>query len=140
MCLFANDECLKSCVCACVCVRACACVCVRVCVCVCACVCVRVCVCARVCRRVAPLQELRQDAELQEGNLGWLRTRMAALIEVCSDSDGQRHGGALGKLSVDFKGLLASLSEVRASTTSTFDLPCTHSPRRHIGEAQTGLC
>ncbi|KAG7263985.1 hypothetical protein CRUP_026786 [Coryphaenoides rupestris] len=29
-----------------------------------------------------PLQELRQDAELQEGNLGWLRTRMAALIEA----------------------------------------------------------
>ena len=58
------------------------------------------------------LQELRQDAELQEGNLGWLRTRMAALIEVCSDSDGQRHGGALSKLSVDFKGLITSLSEV----------------------------
>ena len=61
---------------------------------------------------VLNLQELRQDAELQEGNLGWLRTRMAALIEVCSDSDGQRHGGALGKLYVDFKGLIASLSEV----------------------------
>jgi len=80
-----------------------------------------------VCRVALPLQELRQDAELQEGNLGWLRTRMAALIEVCSDSDGQRHGGALGKLSVDFKGLLASLAEVRGrggrGWTLTFDLP-----------------
>lgn len=57
-------------------------------------------------------QELRNDAELQEGNLGWLKARMAALIEICADSDGQRQGSALSKLSTDFKGLLASLSEV----------------------------
>lgn len=58
------------------------------------------------------VQELRNDAELQEGNLGWLKARMATLIEVCADSDGQRQGSALSKLSTDFKGLLASLSEV----------------------------
>ncbi|KAG7263980.1 hypothetical protein CRUP_026781 [Coryphaenoides rupestris] len=67
------------------------------------------------------ITELRQDAELQEGNLGWLRTRMAALIEVCSDSDGQRHGGALGKLSVDFKGLLASLMEAEKMVLAVGD-------------------
>lgn len=58
------------------------------------------------------VQELRNDAELQEGNLGWLKARMATLIEICADSDGQRQGSALSKLSTDFKGLLASLSEV----------------------------
>lgn len=58
------------------------------------------------------VQELRNDAELQEGNLGWLKARMAVLIEICADSDGQRQGSALSKLSTDFKGLLASLSEV----------------------------
>lgn len=58
------------------------------------------------------LQELRNDAELQEGNLGWLKARMAVLIEICSDTDAQRQGSALNKLSSDFKGLLASLSEV----------------------------
>lgn len=58
------------------------------------------------------LQELRNDAELQEGNLGWLKARMAVLIEISADSDGQRQGSALIKLSADFKGLLASLSEV----------------------------
>lgn len=58
------------------------------------------------------VQELRNDAELQEGNLGWLKARMAVLIEIAADSDGQRQGSALSKLSADFKGLLASLSEV----------------------------
>lgn len=58
------------------------------------------------------LQELRNDAELQEGNLGWLKARMSVLIEICADSDGQRQGSALRKLSADFKGLLASLFEV----------------------------
>lgn len=58
------------------------------------------------------VQELRNDAELQEGNLGWLKARMAVLIEISAESDGQRQGSALGKLSADFKGLLASLSEV----------------------------
>lgn len=57
-------------------------------------------------------QELRNDAELQEGNLGWLKARMAVLIEICTDSDAQRQGSALSKLSNDFKGLLASLFEV----------------------------
>lgn len=58
------------------------------------------------------MQELRNDAELQEGNLGWLKARMAALIEICADSDGQKQGSALSKLSADFKGLLTSLLEV----------------------------
>lgn len=58
------------------------------------------------------VQELRNDAELQEGNLGWLKARMAALIEICADSDGQKQGSALSKLSADFKGLLTSLLEV----------------------------
>lgn len=58
------------------------------------------------------VQELRNDAELQEGNLGWLKARMAVLIEISAESDGQRQGNALVKLSADFKGLLASLSEV----------------------------
>lgn len=58
------------------------------------------------------VQELRNDAELQEGNLGWLKARMSALIEICADSDGQKQGSALNKLSADFKGLLTSLLEV----------------------------
>lgn len=62
--------------------------------------------------RCCRVQELRNDAELQEGNLGWLKARMAVLIEICADSDAQRQGSALSKLSSDFKGLLASLSEV----------------------------
>lgn len=37
---------------------------------------------------------------------------MAVLIEICADSDAQRQGSALSKLSTDFKGLLASLLEV----------------------------
>lgn len=37
---------------------------------------------------------------------------MAVLIEISADGDGQRQGSALSKLSADFKGLLASLSEV----------------------------
>lgn len=63
------------------------------------------------------MQELRNDAELQEGNLGWLKAQMAVLIEICADSDGQRQGSALGKLSTDFKGLLASLFEVGEAFT-----------------------
>lgn len=59
------------------------------------------------------LQSLRNDAELQEGSVSWLKTRLAALIEVCTESDTQRQGAALSKLSNDFKGLLTSLSEVR---------------------------
>lgn len=59
------------------------------------------------------LQSLRNDAELQEGNMSWLKTRLSALIEVCTESDAQRQGAALSKLSTDFKGLLISLSEVR---------------------------
>jgi len=59
------------------------------------------------------VQELRNDAELQEGNLGWLKARMAVLIEICADADAQRQGSALSKLSADFKGLLVSLLEVR---------------------------
>lgn len=62
-------------------------------------------------------QELRNDAELQEGNLGWLKARMAVLIEICADSDAQRQGSALSKLSTDFKGLLASLMEVGGTFT-----------------------
>lgn len=58
------------------------------------------------------VQELRNDAELQEGNLGWLKARMAVLMEISADSEAQRQGSALSKLSTDFKGLLASLSEV----------------------------
>lgn len=58
------------------------------------------------------LQELRNEAELQEGNLAWLKARMAVLIEICADSDAQRQGSTLNKLSADFKGLLASLVEV----------------------------
>lgn len=58
------------------------------------------------------VQELRNEAELQEGNLGWLKARMAVLIEISAESDSQRQGSALSKLSADFKGLLASLSEV----------------------------
>lgn len=66
---------------------------------------------------VCCVQELRNDAELQEGNLGWLKARMAVLIEICADSDAQRQGSALSKLSTDFKGLLASLIEVSAALT-----------------------
>lgn len=58
------------------------------------------------------MQELRNEAELQEGNLGWLNARMADLIEVSADDDAQRQGAALTKLSADLKGLVASLSEV----------------------------
>lgn len=68
------------------------------------------------------VQELRNDAELQEGNLGWLKARMAVLIEICADSDGQRQGSALSKLSTDFKGLLASLSEVGEALSHKSDI------------------
>ncbi|KTF86542.1 hypothetical protein cypCar_00031801, partial [Cyprinus carpio] len=57
------------------------------------------------------IESLRNDAELQEGNMSWLKTRLSALIEVCTESDAQRQGAALSKLSTDFKGLLISLSE-----------------------------
>uniref|UniRef100_A0A3P9ISW1 Nesprin-1 spectrin repeats region domain-containing protein n=1 Tax=Oryzias latipes TaxID=8090 RepID=A0A3P9ISW1_ORYLA len=57
------------------------------------------------------IAELRNEAELQEGNLGWLNARMADLIEVSADDDAQRQGAALTKLSADLKGLVASLSE-----------------------------
>lgn len=63
------------------------------------------------------VQELRNDAELQEGNLGWLKARMAVLIEISADSDAQRQASALSKLSTDFKGLLASLLEVSKAFT-----------------------
>lgn len=71
------------------------------------------------------VQELRNDAELQEGNLGWLKARMAALIEICADSDAQRQGSALGKLSTDFKGLLASLLEVGETSKCFINVPDT---------------
>lgn len=72
------------------------------------------------------VQELRNDAELQEGNLGWLKARMAVLIEICADSDGQRQGSALSKLSTDFKGLLASLLEVGEAFTCLTKVPDTN--------------
>lgn len=43
---------------------------------------------------------------------------MAALIEVCADSDSQRQSSALSKLSTDFKNLLVSLMEVSVDTFS----------------------
>lgn len=69
------------------------------------------------------VQELRNDAELQEGNLGWLKARIAVLIEICADSDAQRQGSALSKLSTDFKGLLASLFEVGAAFSCFIRVP-----------------
>ncbi|XP_056332375.1 LOW QUALITY PROTEIN: nesprin-1 [Danio aesculapii] len=57
------------------------------------------------------IESLRNDAELQEGNVSWLKNRLAALIEICTESDAQRQGAVLSKLSNDFKGLLTSLSE-----------------------------
>lgn len=77
------------------------------------------------------LQELRDDAELHEGNLSWLKARMAVLIEISADSDAQRQGNALSKLSTDLKGLLTSLLEVgkgytvllRYQTQSTYYIP-----------------
>ncbi|MED6243845.1 hypothetical protein ATANTOWER_028273 [Ataeniobius toweri] len=65
----------------------------------------------------ATITELRNDAELQEGNLAWLKARMAVLIEICAESDAQRQGSTLSKLSADFKGLLASLFEVTGQQT-----------------------
>lgn len=62
---------------------------------------------------LSPLQELRNDAELQEGNLGWLKSRLAVLIEICSETDAQSQAGAINKLSTNFKGLLSYLTEVR---------------------------
>ncbi|XP_034001986.1 nesprin-1-like, partial [Trematomus bernacchii] len=56
-------------------------------------------------------KELRAEAALQEGNLSWLKARMAALTEVSADGDAQRNGDALNKLCSDFKALLASLLE-----------------------------
>lgn len=76
------------------------------------------------------VQELRNDAELQEGNLSWLKARMAALIEICADSDAQRQGSALSKLSTDFKGLLASLMEVSETSTCCF-VTCDQTQFRH---------
>uniref|UniRef100_A0A3P8TBD4 Calponin-homology (CH) domain-containing protein n=1 Tax=Amphiprion percula TaxID=161767 RepID=A0A3P8TBD4_AMPPE len=59
--------------------------------------------------------------KLQEGNLGWLKARMAVLIEICADSDAQRQGSALSKLSTDFKGLLASLIEAEKMVLAVGD-------------------
>uniref|UniRef100_A0A3P9C6C0 Calponin-homology (CH) domain-containing protein n=1 Tax=Maylandia zebra TaxID=106582 RepID=A0A3P9C6C0_9CICH len=59
--------------------------------------------------------------KLQEGNLGWLKSRMAVLIEICADSDAQRQGSALSKLSTDFKGLLASLLEAEKMVLAVGD-------------------
>lgn len=59
------------------------------------------------------LQSIRNDAELQEGNVSWLKSRLAVLIEISTVNDAQRQAGALTKLSTDFKSLLSSLSEVR---------------------------
>ena len=57
-------------------------------------------------------QALRSEAELQDGNVGWLKARLAALSELCWEADTERHGDSLSKLSSDFKGLLTSLMEV----------------------------
>ncbi|KAJ8275253.1 hypothetical protein COCON_G00098780 [Conger conger] len=57
------------------------------------------------------IEELRRDAEEQEGNLGWLKARLAALIEVCTDGEAKKQGAALTKLSADFKALISSLAE-----------------------------
>ncbi|KAK6304736.1 hypothetical protein J4Q44_G00253220 [Coregonus suidteri] len=59
----------------------------------------------------ATITELRNDVEMQEGNLGWLKSRLAVLIEICSETDAQRQAGALNKLSTNFKGLLSYLTE-----------------------------
>ncbi|XP_037550764.1 nesprin-1 [Nematolebias whitei] len=67
------------------------------------------------------IMELRNDAELQEGNLGWLKARMAVLIEICADSDAQRQGSTLSKLSTDFKGLLTSLLEAEKMVLAVGD-------------------
>uniref|UniRef100_A0A3Q0QYZ0 Calponin-homology (CH) domain-containing protein n=1 Tax=Amphilophus citrinellus TaxID=61819 RepID=A0A3Q0QYZ0_AMPCI len=56
-----------------------------------------------------------------KGNLGWLKSRMAVLIEICADSDAQRQGSALSKLSTDFKGLLASLLEAEKMVLAVGD-------------------
>ncbi len=53
---------------------------------------------------------------------------MAVLIEICADSDAQRQGSALSKLSTDFKGLLASLIEVGEAFTCC----CQKQYRHHI--------
>uniref|UniRef100_A0A8C7ULC6 Spectrin repeat containing, nuclear envelope 1b n=1 Tax=Oncorhynchus mykiss TaxID=8022 RepID=A0A8C7ULC6_ONCMY len=49
--------------------------------------------------------------KLQEGNLGWLKSRLAVLIEICSETDAQSQAGAINKLSTNFKGLLSYLTE-----------------------------
>nr|XP_057913481.1 nesprin-1 isoform X6 [Doryrhamphus excisus] len=67
------------------------------------------------------ITELRNDAELQEGNLSWLKARMAALIEICANSDAERQSGALNKLSTDFKGLLTSLIEAEKMVLAVGD-------------------
>lgn len=85
-------------------------------------------------RRCRCVQELRNDSELQEGNLGWLKARMAVLIEICADSDGQRQGSALSKLSTDFKGLLTSLLEV--SEGSLVDSRCQQTQIRRLSPSE----
>uniref|UniRef100_A0A3B1IR95 Calponin-homology (CH) domain-containing protein n=1 Tax=Astyanax mexicanus TaxID=7994 RepID=A0A3B1IR95_ASTMX len=57
--------------------------------------------------------QVKSTIELQEGNMGWLKSRLAVLIEICTESDAQRQAAALSKLSTDFKSLLTSLSEVK---------------------------
>uniref|UniRef100_A0A8C7KDH8 Spectrin repeat containing, nuclear envelope 1b n=1 Tax=Oncorhynchus kisutch TaxID=8019 RepID=A0A8C7KDH8_ONCKI len=78
---------------------------------------------------LSPLQELRNDAELQEGNLGWLKSRLAVLIEICSETDAQSQAGAINKLSTNFKGLLSYLTEVRKDWDCTL-LPLSAGARR----------
>ncbi|XP_029943268.1 nesprin-1-like [Salarias fasciatus] len=67
------------------------------------------------------IKELRNEAELQEGNLGWLKARMTVLIEISADADAQKQGSALNKLSSDFKALLASLAEAEKTVLAVGD-------------------
>ncbi|XP_077587652.1 nesprin-1 [Stigmatopora nigra] len=69
----------------------------------------------------ASVTELRNDAELQEGNLNWLKARMAVLTEIGAVDDVRRQGSALGKLSADLKALLTSLVEAEKTVLAVGD-------------------
>ncbi|KPP77537.1 nesprin-1-like, partial [Scleropages formosus] len=65
------------------------------------------------------LEEMRRDAEEQQGNLGWLETRLAALMEVCLEGDFHQQRDVLTKLSSDHESLLSSLAEVEDTLLAT---------------------
>lgn len=57
-------------------------------------------------------QEIRREACKQGEILIWLKSRLASLTEISSESETRKQGDGLSELSNTFKRLLTSLAEV----------------------------